>query len=132
MIYLLDTNVLIERSRSNPHPKVRQWFGKLMASQIVLCPVVVAEFMIGVFKKPPGKRHAEIRFLRECRRFFGWADVDMKSAVAFGKLRAGLKIRIGHNDLWLGAIASANGLKVATRNEHDFKVQKVDFENPWR
>ena len=52
MRFLFDTNVLIERARSKPAPKVKAWVDSLVPFQIVLCPVVAAEFMIGVFKLP--------------------------------------------------------------------------------
>ncbi len=131
MRFLFDTNILIERSRSKPAPKVKAWTDSLLPWQVVLCPVVAAEFMIGVFKLPGGRRAAPVRFLREAVQAFCWVDCDLKAAVAFGQTRAGLKFKGRVNDLWIASIAKAHNLTVATRNERDFKPFGVPTFNPF-
>jgi predicted nucleic acid-binding protein len=131
MRYLIDTNILIERGRTKPHPKVKRWFDSLVPHQVILCPIVAAEFMAGVFRLPAGKRAPSIRFLREAIREFAWIPVDLKVAVACGELRAGLRFKPRVNDLWLASVAKVNGLTIATRNETDFKRHAVPVFNPF-
>ena len=133
MIYLLDTNVLIERARTRPNRNVEAWMDGLMPFQVTLCPIVVAEFLTGVFKMSPGSDRVEsVKFLRSALKAFAWAEIDRHAAAVFGLIRADLpQIKMRHNDLWLGAIAKSKGLVVATRNVRDFRVQRVDHFNPF-
>jgi toxin FitB len=131
MRYLIDTNVLVERGKTKPHAKVKRWFDSLVPHQIILCPIVAAEFMAGVFRLPSGNRAPSIRFLREAIRAFAWAPVDFKFAVAFGELRANLRFKPRANDLWLASVAKVNGFIIATRNETDFKGRNVAVFNPF-
>jgi toxin FitB len=132
MRYVIDTNVLIERGKSKPHPNVKRWFDSLVASQIVLCPVVAAEFMTGVLRLPAGNRAEPIRFLREAIKSFCWIPLDLKTAVAYGDLRASTKTKPRANDLWIASVARANGLIVATRNERDFRPHNIPTINPFQ
>jgi toxin FitB len=131
MRFLFDTNVLIERCRSTPNPKVKQWVDSLVPFQVVICPIVAAEFLIGAFRMPPGQRAPVVRFLRDAMKAFVWMPVDLKVAVAYGEIRSRLKVRGRANDLWIASIAKAHGLIVATRNERDFKSTGVQTWNPF-
>lgn len=131
MRYLLDTNVLIERARSRPATKVKAWIDSLVPAQIVLCPIVAAEFMVGVFKLPPGQRQDGVRFLREAIRAFCWQPVDLRAAIAYGQTRARLKIKGRVNDLWLASLALAHNLTIATRNEKHLKPFGARTFNPF-
>ena len=130
-MFLIDTNVLIERAKTRPAPKVKAWMDSLRAGQVVLCPVVAAEFLTGVFKLPAGHRGPALAFLREARRAFRWLPIDLRAAVAYGLLRSRARTKVRGNDLWLGALASVWNLTVATRNERDFKVLGVPVLNPF-
>lgn len=132
MRFLFDTNILIERGRSKPDAKVQAWADSLMPWQVVLCPIVAAEFMIGVWRLTPGQRAGPARFLRDSIRAFCWLDTDVSAAFHYGKDRAALRtIKPRINDLWIASIAKAHGLIVATRNEKDFKPFGVTTFNPF-
>jgi toxin FitB len=131
MRYLIDTNILIERGRTKPHPKVKRWMDSLLPQQVVLCPIVAGEFMTGVFRLPRGNRAPSIRFLREAIKAFAWVPLDVKVAAAYGELRADLRFKPRVNDLWLASVAKVNNLTIATRNETDFKRHNVPFFNPF-
>ncbi len=130
MRFLVDTNVLIERGRNSPDRNVKAWVDSLMAWQVVLCPVVAGEFMIGVCKLPAGQRAGPVRFLREAVQTFCWVDTDLPAALHYGQTRAALPIKGRVNDLWIASIAKAHNLIVATRNERDFKPFAVKTFNP--
>ena len=133
MSFLLDTNVLIERGRSHPNPRVVAWFNAQPPAEIYLCPVVVAEYLTGLFRLPAGRGRINAAvYLRGALQTFPWAELDRRVAACFGLIRARvIRARIRHNDLWLGAAALAHGLTVATRNVHDFQAQGVPHFNPF-
>lgn len=130
-MFLIDTNVLIERAKSRPALNVKAWMDSLRPAQVVLCPVVAAEFLTGVFRLPAGERGPALAFLREARRAFRWLPIDLRAAVAYGLLRSRARTRVRGNDLWLGALASVWNLTVATRNERDFRALGVSVLNPF-
>jgi predicted nucleic acid-binding protein len=130
--YLIDTNVLIECAKARPNVRVQTWFTGLLPVQVVLSPIVMAEFLAGIFRLPRGSaRTNAVVFLREALETFVWIELDQRAAAVFGLIRSRLRSRIRHNDLWLGAIAQANGFTVATRNVRDFRVQGVAYFNPF-
>lgn len=130
-MYLADTNLLIESGRSRPHPRVRAWLQHIPACRMFLCPVVLAEFLTGVLRLPPGERQPLVAFLRGVRRRWSWIPLDGRAAVAYAWLRAAQKAKPRVNDLWLAALARSRGLMIATRNTRDFAGWDVRLVDPW-
>lgn len=131
MIWLVDTNVLIEAARSRPHPAVQRWLARTPAERLVLCPVALAEYLAGALRLPPPSRQAALAFLRGCRAGWAWVPLDTRTAICWGSLRAAHRARPRVNDLWLAATAKAHGLAVATRNVRDFQPYGVRLFNPF-
>jgi predicted nucleic acid-binding protein len=132
MIYLVDTNVLIEAARTRPHPRVQSWLERTAAPQLVLCPVAVGEFMAGAFRLPAPRRREAVAFLRGCLSGWSWLPLDRRAGVIWGQRRAVYRARPRVNDLWLGALALAHGLVMATRNGEDFRRHAVPTFNPFQ
>ena len=53
---LLDTNVVSEAMKPEPHPSVRDWLDAQAAETLFLSSVTVAELMFGIGALPRGKR----------------------------------------------------------------------------
>lgn len=130
-MYLLDTNVLIEAARPQPQPRVRRWLASVPADALILCPIVVAEYLVGVHQLEEEPRERALAFLRACRAGWAWADVDFSAGAAWALRRATYPGKPRANDLWIAAIALANGLTVATRNVRDFQRHQVPVFNPF-
>ncbi len=53
---LLDTNVVSEAMKPDPHPSVRDWLDAQAAETLFLSSVAVAELLFGIGALPRGKR----------------------------------------------------------------------------
>ncbi|MBX9874580.1 MAG: PIN domain-containing protein, partial [Novosphingobium sp.] len=53
---LLDTNVVSEAMKPEPHPSVRDWLDAQAAETLFLSSVTIAELMFGIGALPRGKR----------------------------------------------------------------------------
>ena len=53
---LLDTNVVSEAMKPEPHPSVRVWLDAQAAETLFLSSVTIAELMFGIGALPRGKR----------------------------------------------------------------------------
>lgn len=53
---LLDTNVISEAMKPQPHPSVRDWLDAQVAEALFLSSVTVAELLFGIRALPDGKR----------------------------------------------------------------------------
>ena len=138
MPYLLDTNVLSEGARAEPHPGVRDWLTKLDSLEAYLSVLTLGEIGKGLSLMPPGPRKTALRDwlghdLRE--RFRGRIlAVDGEVALAWGELDAQGQ-RMGRPlpvvDGLLLATALTHGLTFVTRNIRDCGDRGVEVLNPW-
>ena len=53
---LLDTNVVSEAMKPEPHPSVRDWLDAQAAETVFLSSVTIAELLFGIGALPRGKR----------------------------------------------------------------------------
>src|SRR5215470_9988271 len=53
---VLDTNVITEALKPNPHPSVRAWLNEQVAETLYLTSVTLAEILFGIAVLPAGKR----------------------------------------------------------------------------
>jgi predicted nucleic acid-binding protein len=53
---VLDTNVVSEAMKPEPHPNVRAWLNKQAADTLYLSSVTLAELLFGIRALPAGKR----------------------------------------------------------------------------
>lgn len=133
----LDTNVVSELMRDEPHPAVLAWFDRQRRSSLHLPSVVVAELVFGVEDLPQGKRRAALgRALQRWLRMFAGQvlPLDEMAAYAYGKKaaaarRAGRALPVA--DGYIAAIAAAHGARVATRDVRPYLDAGVEAVNPW-
>jgi predicted nucleic acid-binding protein len=134
---LLDTNVVSEAMKPEPHPSVRDWLDAQAAETLFLSSVTVAELMFGIGALPRGKRKDRLattldgvtelfepRILpfdtQAARRY---ADLAVKARKA-GK-------GFATPDGYIAAIAAAHGFAVASRDTAAFTAAGLTVIDPW-
>lgn len=125
LIYLLDTNVISERIKAEPDPRVDSRFRKHFA-HLATAATVWHELLFGVESIPSSRRQ---NALREYLETAVLAEIpilpyDEKAAQWHALERARLKIRgltPSFSDGQVAAIAATNELTLVTRNVTDFR-----------
>ncbi len=138
--FLLDTNVLSELMREQPHPQVLDWFASQAVNQLQTSAVTHAEILTGIALLPAGKRRQamalaasqifEEDFMGRCIDFGGLA-VAQYALVKAQRQLAGRPIDTA--DAQIAAIALAANLTLVTRNTKDFEgIDGLEVINPWQ
>lgn len=134
---LLDTNVISEPLRPAPEPRVVQWIDAQALETLYLSAVTVAELRSCLALLPKGKRRAGLQQNVETRilpLFTGRIlPFDLACTQSYADLIA--KVRksgqaIAAADAFIAAIASANGMTIATRDTTPFKTVAIPAINP--
>lgn len=137
MYYLLDTNVISDRTKPRPEPKVTEWVDGIPPEHLALSTITMGEILKGVLKLHPGPRRATLaHWVEELPRSFRGhlLPIDLPIAQKWGEVednarRSGRALSVP--DGLLVATAKVLGLVVVTRNERDFLGRGVDVVNPW-
>lgn len=135
---LIDTNVISELWRAEPHPGVLAWMDAQTIETLYLSAITVAELRFGLAAMPQGKRCAIYleRLEKEVLPAFAGRVLpfELNASQAYADLmaraRAGGKA-IGTADGYIAATATACGLVVATRDTSPFKASGLKTVNPW-
>lgn len=132
---LLDTNVISELAKAEPHPKVADWFLKLGPNQAFISVITLGEIRRGVDALPDGRRRQALdRWLDQDlpEQFEGRIlGVDRRVAELWGSLGAKAKRPLPAIDALIAATAMAHKLKLVTRNTKDFDYSGLGIINPW-
>ena len=135
---LLDTNVISEPQRRDPHAGVLEWKDAQALETLYLSVITVAELRAGIALIPAGKRRDSLHENLEKRLLPMFANrvlsFDMACTTAYAGLlaksrAAGLTVETA--DAFIAAIALANGFAVATRDTRPFETAGVSVINPW-
>ncbi len=137
MIYLLDTNVVSQTSKLQPHVGVMEWWQRQDELSLMLSAIAFQELRFGIDITPPGRRHDDLEEWLETklrRAFVGRIlPVTEKIAEVSGRLLAETK-KAGHMaevaDTLIAATARVHGMAVATLNRKHFEwlgVELVEF-----
>ena len=132
---LLDTNVVSETIRSNPHSRVAAFLTE--RDDLWLSSIVIHELEYGVRRLLQGRRRAGLqadllRFTTEYEDRILPLDRTGAEWAAQFRVRAqhsGLTLNLG--DALIAGTAKAHDLAVATRNVREFEGLGVDVVNPW-
>jgi predicted nucleic acid-binding protein len=135
---LLDTNVISEPQRLQPHARVLEWIDAQALETLYLSAITVAELRAGIALLPAGKRRDSLHDNLEKRLLPMFANRVLPFDMACTKAYAGLLAKsraaglaLETADAFIAAIALANGFTVATRDTRPFETAGVDVINPW-
>ena len=134
---LLDTNVVSEAIKPQPHPSVLAWLDAQAAETVFLSTIAVAELLFGIGALPNGKRKdalaARIGSLLD--QFVGRVlPFDTAAARRYADLA--VKARAAGKgfptpDGYIAAIAAAHGFMVASRDTSAFEAAGLTVIDPW-
>lgn len=135
---VLDTNVLSEIARAQPHPAVLDWVDAQVSDDLVITALTAAEIRAGVALLPAERRKRQIGTRMETllnETFAGYVlafDVDSSAHYAHvlaARTRAGRPMSA--LDAQIAAVCLQHGATLATRNIDDFEGIGLELINPW-
>jgi predicted nucleic acid-binding protein len=134
---LLDTNVVSEAMKPEPHPPVRDWLDAQAAETLFLSSVTIAELMFGIGVLPKGKRKDRLTTaLDGVMELFQprILSFDTQAARQYADLAVRAR-RAGKGfptpDGYIAAIAAAHGFAVASRDTAAFAAAGLTVIDPW-
>jgi toxin FitB len=135
---LLDTNVVSEAMKPEPHRIVRDWLDAQTAETLFLTSVTIAELMFGIGVLPKGNRKDNLTValdgvlnLFEPRILPFDAEAARRYASLAVRARAAGK-GFPTPDGYIAAIAAAHGFTVASRDASAFAAAGLKVIDPWR
>ena len=136
---LLDTNVISEPQRREPHARVLEWLDAQALETLYLSAITVAELRAGIALIPAGKRWDSLHENLEKRQLPMFANrllsFDMACTKVYAELLAKSRVAglaVETADAFIAAVALANGFAVATRDTSPFEAAGVSVINPWQ
>lgn len=133
-MYLLDTNVISELRRRQPHGAVLQWFRSVSTLQLHLSAVSVGEIQAGVEvtrAQDPAKAQEIESWLDDVVATFRVLPMDGDCFRTWARMMRGRSQTLMH-DAMIAATAQIHSLTVVTRNASDFSALGVPFLDPFR
>jgi len=138
MSMLLDTNVLSELLRAQPHPEVLAWFAEQPADSLFVSAVTQTEMLLGARLLPRSKRRQQLETALDTmfREDFAGRVLpfDAAAAAAYAAVVAARRSAgrpISQFDAQIAAIALSRRTGLATRNVSDFEECGLTPTNPW-
>jgi len=135
---VLDTNVVSEAMKPEPHPAVRAWLNDQAAETLYLSSVTLAELLFGIAALPAGKRREMLaQTLDGLMGLFRdrILPFDADAAIRYADL-AVTAMNGGRGfptpDGYIAAIAASRGFIVASRDTAPYEAASVSAINPWR
>jgi predicted nucleic acid-binding protein len=134
---LLDSNVVSEAMKPEPHPAVRDWLDEQAAETLYLSSVTIAELMFGIGALPKGKRKDKLAAVFDgVLELFGdrILPFDTKAARHYADLA--VKARAAGKgfptpDGYIAAIAASHDFTVASRDTSPFTAAGLPVIDPW-
>ena len=134
---VLDTNVVSEAMKPEPHHAVRAWLNGQATETLYLSTVTVAELLFGIGALPVGRRKDLLcQTLDGLMRLFRdrVLPFDMDAARCYAELAVSAKTAgrgFPTPDGYIAAVASSRGFMVASRDTEPFKAANIRVINPW-
>ena len=134
---LLDTNVVSEAMKPEPHPSVRGWLDAQAAETLFLSSVTIAELMFGIGALPRGKRKDRLATtLDGVMELFEPRILSFDTQAARRYADLAVKARKAGKgfptpDGYIAAIAAARGFAVASRDTAAFTTAGLTVIGPW-
>ena len=134
---LLDTNVVSEAMKADPHPSVSGWLNAQAAETLFLSSVTVAEMMFGIGTMPQGRRKDMLTAkLEGLLALFDARVLSFDIAAARHYATLATEARAAGKgfpapDGYIAAIAAAHGFAVASRDTSAFTAAGLTVIDPW-
>ena len=135
---VLDTNVVSEAMKPEPHPRVRAWLNDQAAETLYLSSVTLAELLFGIAALPVGKRKDMLaQALAGLMELFKDRVLafDIDAARCYAKLAVTAKTGgrgFPTPDGYIAAMAASRGFIVASRDTAPYEAAGVSVINPWQ
>jgi predicted nucleic acid-binding protein len=134
---ILDTNVVSEAMKPEPHPAVRAWLNDQAADTLYLSSVTLAELLFGIGALPTGKRKDMLALALDGLMGL-FRDRVLPFDIDAARHYAGLAVaaKTGGRgfptpDGYIAAIAASRSFIVASRDTAPFEAAGVAVINPW-
>lgn len=134
---VLDTNVISEAMKPEPHPAVRAWLNAQAAQTLYLSSVTLAELLFGIAALPAGKRKDMLtKALDGLLELFRGRVLPFDADAARHYAALAVMARTGGRgfptpDGYIAAIAASRGFIVASRDTAPYEAARVTVINPW-
>jgi toxin FitB len=134
---LLDTNVISEAMKPEPHHNVRTWLNNQGAETLYLSSVTLAELLFGIAALPVGKRKQ--RLTQTLNGLVGLFEdrvlsFDVDAAERYAELAVSARLSgkgFPTPDGYIAAIAASRNFFVASRDIAPFEAARLRVINPW-
>jgi len=134
---VLDTNVVAEAMKPEPHPTVRAWLNDQAAETLYLSSVTLAELLFGIGALPASRRKDMLAQTVDglLGLFRGRVlSFDIDAARHYAELAVKAKVAgrgFPTPDGYIAAIAASRGFVVASRDTAPYEAASVSVINPW-
>lgn len=135
---VLDTNVVSEAMKPEPHPPVRAWLNDQAAETLYLSSVTLAELLFGIAALPAGKRKDMLaQALDGLMGLFRDRVLPFDTDAARRYAELAVTAKTGGRgfptpDGYIAAIAASRGFIVASRDTAPYEAAGVSVINPWK
>ncbi|MFP5381085.1 MAG: type II toxin-antitoxin system VapC family toxin [Gammaproteobacteria bacterium] len=135
---VLDTNVVSEAMKPEPHPAVRAWLNDQAAETLYVSSVTLAELLFGIAALPAGKRKDMLaRALDGLLGLFRDRVLPFDTDAARHYAELAVTAKTGGRgfptpDGYIAAIAASRGFTVASRDTAPYEAAGVSVINPWQ
>lgn len=134
---VLDTNIVSEAMKPEPHPAVRAWLNNQVAETLYLSSVTLAELLFGIGALPVGRRKDMLA--QSVDGLMGLfrdrvLPFDTDAARRYAELAVTAKLAgrgFPTPDGYIAAIAVSRGFIVASRDTAPYHAVGVTIINPW-
>lgn len=134
---VLDTNIVSEAMKPEPHPAVRAWLNNQTAETLYLSSVTLAELLFGIGALPTGKRKDMLaQALDGLMRLFKDRVLPFDTDAARRYAELAVTARVAGRgfptpDGYIAAIAASHGFIVASRDTAPYEAAGIPIVNPW-
>jgi len=134
---VLDTNLVSEAMKPEPHPAVLAWLNNQAAETLYLSSVTLAELLFGIGVLPAGKRKDMfVQALDGLMELFRGRVLSFDADAARHYAGLAVKARLAGRgfpipDGYIAAIAASHKFIVASRDTAPYEAAGVTVINPW-
>ena len=135
---VLDTNIVSEAMKPEPHLAVRAWLNDQAAETLYLSSVTLAELLFGIAALPAGKRRDMLaKALDGLLRLFRDRVLPFDTDAARRYAELAVTAKTGGRGFptpggYIAAIAASRGFIVASRDTAPYEAAHLSVINPWK